>query len=43
MPSKVTRDGSFWDLNLKNTDDDIARDNLDSKQEQDADRSKLAQ
>ncbi len=23
VPSKVTRVGSFWDLNLKNTEDDI--------------------
>ncbi len=23
VPSKVTRDGSFWDLNRKNTEEDI--------------------
>ncbi len=23
VPSNVTRDGSFWDLNLKNTEDDM--------------------
>ena len=42
VPSKVTRDGSFWDLNLKKTEEDIAGYDLNNEQEQDADRSKVA-
>lgn len=30
VPSKVIRDGSFWDLNRKNTEDDIVERAVDS-------------
>lgn len=43
VPSKVTRDGSLWDLNLKKTEEDIAGYVLYNEQGQDADRSKIAQ
>ncbi len=28
VPSKVTREGSFWDLNLKKTEEDMVRESV---------------